>query len=86
MVGLGMGRINAERTPPVIPLTDHCQFDILQSGPGWWQSNAIRSIETTRVHHASRRRGCVALAGSRDRAGTRQVERRTRTLNLEGRK
>jgi hypothetical protein len=34
MVGLGMGRINAERTPPVIPLTDHCQFDILQSGPG----------------------------------------------------
>jgi hypothetical protein len=33
------------------------QFDILQRGPGWRGSNAIRSIETPRVHHAARRRG-----------------------------
>ena len=29
--------------------------------PGWKGPNAIRSIETARVHHAARRRGgCVA--------------------------
>src|SRR5262245_28964972 len=39
------------------PLTDHRQFDILKSDPGWRGSNAIRSIETPRVHHAARRRG-----------------------------
>src|SRR5262245_45636022 len=38
------------------PLTDPCPFDILQSGPGWRGSNAIRSIEATQVHHADRRR------------------------------
>jgi DNA-directed RNA polymerase subunit RPC12/RpoP len=26
------------------PLTDPCQFDILLFGPGWWGSNAIRSV------------------------------------------
>src|SRR3979490_2762069 len=30
------------------------QFYILQAGPGWQATNAIRSIETTRVYHASR--------------------------------
>jgi hypothetical protein len=34
-------------------LTDHRQFDILQSGPGWRGP----SIETARVHHLARRRG-----------------------------
>jgi hypothetical protein len=47
-------------------LTDPPQFDILQSGPDWRGSNAVRSIETTRVHHAARRRGgCVAIRGTR---------------------
>jgi hypothetical protein len=27
------------------PLTDHCEFDILQSGPGWRGPNANRSID-----------------------------------------
>ena len=35
-------------------LTTRRQFDILQAGPGWQATNAIRSIETTRVYHASR--------------------------------
>ena len=26
-------------------LTDHRQFDILQSDSGWWEPNAVRSIE-----------------------------------------
>src|SRR5262249_12688066 len=38
-------------------LTDPRQFDILQSGPSWRGANAIRSIETARIHHAARRRG-----------------------------
>jgi len=25
-----------ERAAFLIPADDHCQFDILQSGPGWW--------------------------------------------------
>ena len=45
------------------PLTDHCQFDILQSGPGWWGPNAIRSVETSRVHHAALLRGGDMAAG-----------------------
>src|SRR5260370_25837890 len=40
-------------------LTDHRQFDMLESDPGWRGWNAIRSIETTRDHHAARRR-CVS--------------------------
>src|SRR5262249_36570943 len=43
-------------------LTDPRQFDILQSGPSWRGANAIRSIETARVHHAARRRGCRVAA------------------------
>jgi hypothetical protein len=39
------------------PLTAPRQFDILQTGPGWRGPNAIRSIETPRLHHAARRRG-----------------------------
>jgi len=46
--------------------TDPRQFDILQSAPGWRGPNAIRSIETSRVHHASRRCGSrVAARGAR---------------------
>ena len=40
----------------VYPLTDHGQFDILQSGPGWRGSNAIQSVEAPRVQRAARRR------------------------------
>jgi hypothetical protein len=48
------------------PLTDPRQFDILQSGPAWRGSNAIRSIEAPRVHHAHRRcRDGVAAPGAR---------------------
>src|SRR5262249_17619198 len=46
-------------------LTDPRQFDILQSGPSWRGANAIRSIETARVHHAARRRAGVAAARTR---------------------
>src|SRR6516165_3468665 len=42
------------------PLPDHCEFDILQSAPGWRGPNAIRSVETAGAHRTSRRRG-VAL-------------------------
>ena len=35
-------------------LTTRRQFDILQAGPSWQATKAIRSIETTRVCHASR--------------------------------
>src|SRR5262249_48772542 len=49
-------------------LTDPRQFDIMQSGPGWRGPNAIRSIETARVHIAARRRGgCAAARGGRIR-------------------
>src|SRR5947209_4829983 len=44
-------------------LTDPRQLDILQSGPGWRESNAIRPIETPRVYYAARRRGGVAAPG-----------------------
>ncbi len=37
----------------------------MQSGPGWRGSNAIRSIQTTRVHHRHRRRGRLAARGAR---------------------
>jgi hypothetical protein len=43
--------------PVAHPLTIRLQFDILQFGLAGRGSNAIRSIETPRVHHASRRRG-----------------------------
>src|SRR6516162_10150181 len=50
----------------VYPLTDHGQFDILQSGPGWRGPNANRPNETARVHYAVRRRGgSVAARGAR---------------------
>src|SRR5262245_60771804 len=46
--------------------TDPRQFDIMQSGPGWGGPSAVRSIETSRVHHAARRRGGgVAARGAR---------------------
>src|SRR5215831_12135736 len=35
------------------------------SRPGWAGLNAIRSVETTPVHHAARRRGRVAARGAR---------------------
>src|SRR6516165_4794861 len=43
-------------------LTDPRQFDILRVGLGWQGPNAIRSIETARVHLSSRRRGCRVAA------------------------
>jgi hypothetical protein len=43
------------------PLTDTRHYGILNSGPGWWGSDVIQSIETTRLHHDSRR--CGGLAG-----------------------
>jgi hypothetical protein len=54
-------------------VTYPCQFDILQSGTGWWDWIAI--LETARVHHAARRRvGGVAACGAPGR------ERRDRDL------
>src|SRR5262249_27155162 len=51
-------------------LTDPRQFDILQSGPSWRGANAIRSIETARVHHNARRRGGgLAACGTGAAAG-----------------
>jgi hypothetical protein len=51
-------------------LTDPPQFDIMQSGPGWRGSNAIRSIKTACFHHAARwRGGGVATRGTRAAAG-----------------
>src|SRR5499425_3207725 len=50
------------------PLTDACQFGILQSGPGWRGPNAIRSVETAQVHHAIGR--CCGLAARGARAAT----------------
>src|SRR5262245_49298423 len=51
-------------TSPEQLLTNLCQFDILQSGPGRGP-NAIRSIEPARVHLAARRRSCgVAARGA----------------------
>src|SRR5260221_10789405 len=59
----------------IVPLPDPRQFDILQSGPGWRGP----SIETARVHHLARRRGCsVAARGARaatGHAGNRVHER-----------
>src|SRR5215813_276700 len=47
------------------PLTDPPQFDILGFGPGWRGSNALRPIETARVHHSARRRsGRMAACGA----------------------
>jgi hypothetical protein len=39
------------------PLTAPRQFDILQVDSGWQVLNAIRPIETARVHRAARWRG-----------------------------
>src|SRR5262245_12441644 len=36
---------------------------------GWQGPNAIRSIEKAQVHHATRRRGCVAAGGARAATG-----------------
>src|SRR6516164_1066603 len=53
-------------------LTVHRQFDILQSGLGRWGPNAIRSVETLRVHHAYRRRGGrAATCPTKPAAGSR---------------
>jgi hypothetical protein len=49
------------------PLTIRRQFDILQFGRQ--APNAIRSIQTARVHHPSRRHGGVAARGARAAAG-----------------
>src|SRR5262249_44226968 len=58
-------------------LTDSRQFDILQSGHGWRGSNAIRSIETARVHHASLRPGGrLAARGTGAAAGPGTADRR----------
>src|SRR5215471_18490292 len=55
--------------PSNYPLTDRLQFDILRSGPGWRGPDAIRSVETARVHQASRWRGGMAAGGWRAAAG-----------------
>ena len=50
----------------LIPPTDPHQFDILQSGSGWQGTESFSTIETPRVHHASRRRSRgVAARGAR---------------------
>src|SRR5262249_35765399 len=46
------------------PLTIRRPFAILPSDSGWRGPNAIRSVETARVHHAARRRGGVAARGA----------------------
>src|SRR5262249_37095344 len=61
------------------------QFDILQSGPGRGP-NAIRSIETARVHHAARRCGggmavygpCAAADDASDRISWPRITYRVR--------
>src|SRR5438093_13758736 len=64
-VPASVGRTKTGCKIPACPLTDRLQFDILQRGPGWRETNAIRSIETPRVHHATRRRGgCLAARGA----------------------
>src|SRR5262249_61517875 len=68
--------------PPNYPLTDRLQFDILRSGPGWRGPDAIRSIETARVHHAARRRGrAVAARGARGAARADAAGRRADGLS-----
>jgi hypothetical protein len=47
--------------------TDPRQFDILQSGPGWWGTECNPIIETSRVLHAARRRSRVAARGGRSK-------------------
>jgi hypothetical protein len=65
-----VGRTKTGCKIPACPLTDRLQFDILQRGPGWRETNAIRSIETAHIHHASRRRGSrVAARGARAAGG-----------------
>src|SRR6516164_4968818 len=70
-------------------LTNLCQFDILQSDPGRGP-NAIRSLETSRVHHTARQRGCgVAARGARAAAGDAGLRHSTRLFarirpNLHG--
>src|SRR3979411_2027770 len=46
-------------------LTGFRFFDILELGPDLWGPNAIRSIDTARVHHAPRRRGRSMVARAR---------------------
>src|SRR5262249_19141863 len=52
-----VGRTNTGCKIPACPLTDRLQFDILQRGPGWRETNAIRSIETAGGHQPPPRRG-----------------------------
>src|SRR5215471_21099502 len=80
------GRVH-RAVPSNYPLTDRLQFDILQSGPGWRGPDAIGSIETARVDHASRRRSkgmektmrrftlllLVALLGGADRLAAQET-------------
>src|SRR5262245_53195188 len=61
--------VTSQAKPFRYVLTDPRQFDILQPGPGWRGLNAIRSIETARVHVAARERGRVAARGARAAAG-----------------
>src|SRR5262249_19794636 len=53
------------------PLTLPCQFGMLQLRPG--TTNAIRSIETARLHHACRRRGGMAAYDARTTSGEDQA-------------
>jgi hypothetical protein len=53
---------------PQYLLTEPNQFDILQFGPSWEGPNALRSIQTPRVHHSARR--CDDGVAARGRAQT----------------
>src|SRR6516165_7151635 len=73
--GLGQQPAGCEITG----LPDPCPFDILQSGHGWRGSNAIRSIEASRIHHAARRYGGnVAARGAEMIGGEYGLESRSR--------
>jgi hypothetical protein len=58
-----------------IPLTDGCQFDILQSGPGWQEGDRMQfdRLKRREFYHAPRRRGGsadgVAARGASATAG-----------------
>src|SRR5215472_12618210 len=63
-------------------LTNLCQFDILQSGPGRGP-NAIRSIETPRRHHTARWCGGVAACGERAAGRADAADRRADGLRRD---
>src|SRR5262245_58233367 len=53
---------------------------------GWHGPNAIRSIEKAQVHHATRRRGCVAAGGASaatGEAGDRRSSGHEHLVSLE---